>query len=723
MLQAELTGQLEKITYSNEENGYTVAKIRVKGHKNLVTVTGNFAQLNLGELLKITGEWHNHPRYGEQFKVITCESVTPATAEGIEKYLGSGLIKGVGPVMAKRIVTLFGADTLEIMEKSIGRLKEVEGIGEKRFRMIRGAWDEHKEIKEVMIFLQGCGVSPAYAARIFKRYGHDAIRKVKENPYRLATDIFGIGFLSADNIAERMGIARDSIYRAEAGILYMLNQLSGNGHVYYPYEPLIEECMKMLQVARDIIVKAFGKIASEKKIVFEDINDDDLSANNKAVYLSRLYLAEVGIAESIKQLFSHQKRLREFDIKAAIAQVENDVGIRLAEKQAEAIHEAITKKVLVITGGPGTGKTTIINSILKVYAGQGQRVLLAAPTGRASKRMSEATGHEAKTIHRLLEFSPLEGRFKRDAKNPLNADLIVIDEASMVDTILMHYLLNAVPLSATLIFVGDVDQLPSVGSGNVLRDIITSGSVPTVMLNEIFRQAGKSLIVTNAHIINSGNRPSLSYNSEELQDFYFLQVETPEKIVERIISLCRDRIPERFRFDPVKDIQVLAPMNRGMIGTINLNIELQKALNPAGKEMVKGYKTFKTGDKVMQVVNNYDKDVFNGDIGLIKEIDNEYQKVLVDYDGRTVAYESRDIDEIVLAYAVSVHKSQGSEYPAVIMPVHTQHYLLLQRNLLYTGITRGKRLVILIGTRKALSIAINNNTPRKRYSWLQKRLE
>ena len=718
----EIRVQIERITYYNQENGYTIAKAKVGGRHHLVTVVGNLLSINPGEVLKLKGQWHFHPKFGEQFKIVSYESVVPATVEGTEKYLGSGLIKGIGPVMAKRLVSRFGLETLNIIETDIQKLHEVEGIGDKRIEMIRKAWDDQKEIREVMLFLQGHGVSPAYGAKIFKQYGKESIKVVQENPYRLATDIFGIGFVTADKIAENIGISKDSQIRAEAGILYVLNQLSDDGHVYYPYEPLIEECKKILDVDKEPIIKAFGKISMDKKIIIEDLNKEDIKENNKAVYLTKFYIAEVGAAGILKALTQAPKTLRSFDKDKTIEWVQGDLKITFAEGQKQAVKEAIDKKIIVVTGGPGTGKTTIINSIIRIYGKAGQRVLLTAPTGRAAKRMTEATGHEAKTIHRLLEFSPKEGGFKRDENNPLEADLIVIDETSMVDTVLMYHFLKAVPREATLILVGDVDQLPSVGAGNVLKDVIDSGLIPVVRLTEIFRQAKESLIVVNAHRINNGQMPIFSHQKDHPQDFYFFEIEEPQMVLEKIIDLCREKIPKKFGYNPVNDIQVLTPMHRGVAGTSNLNAELQKHLNTSQDELVRGGRVLKVGDKVMQIRNNYDKDVFNGDIGRIAGIDREEQEVVVDYDGRPVSYEYADLDEIVIAYAVSVHKSQGSEYPAVVMPVLTQHYMLLQRNLLYTGITRGKKLVILVGTKNAVAIAVKNNKPQRRYTLLRERL-
>ncbi|MGD0886391.1 MAG: ATP-dependent RecD-like DNA helicase [Thermodesulfovibrionales bacterium] len=718
----EIKGQVERITYHNEENAFTIAKVKIGGRHDLVTVVGNLPSVSPGEVLKLKGEWHNHPKFGEQFKITSYESVVPATVKGIEKYLGSGLIKGIGPIMAARLVATFGLETLQVIETDTTRLAEVDGIADKRIVMIKKAWDDQKEIREVMVWLQGNGVSPTYGAKIYKQYGKESVTIVQHNPYRLATDIFGIGFITADKIAEQIGISKESQMRAEAGILYVLHQLSDDGHVYYPYEPLVEECKKILGLERDIIVKAFGKIATDKKIIIEDLNTEELKENNKAVYLARFHACEVGIAARLRALMVIPKTLRYFDRDKAIDWVQGELKIQLAENQTVAVKEAIEKKVLVVTGGPGTGKTTIINSIIRIYKRLGQRVLLAAPTGRAAKRMQEATAHEAKTLHRLLEFSPKEGRFKRDENNPVGADLLVIDEASMVDTVLMFQFLKAVPTEATLILVGDVDQLPSVGAGNVLKDVIDSGLVPTVRLTEIFRQAKESMIIVNAHRVNSGEMPLVTHHGSHPQDFFFFQQEEPEKALEKIVELCRERIPQRFGYKPIDDIQVLTPMHRGVVGASNLNTELQKCLNPSADEFTRGGKVLKVGDKVMQIRNNYDKEVFNGDIGRITRIDREEQEIVVNYGGRAVPYDYPDLDEIVLAYAVSVHKSQGSEYPVVVIPIMTQHYMLLQRNLLYTGITRGKKMVVLVGTKKAVAIAIKNNKPQKRHTLLKERL-
>jgi exodeoxyribonuclease V alpha subunit len=789
----EIKGQVERITYFNEENSYTIAKMKVQGRSGLVTVVGTFFSITPGEVLKLLGYWDNHPKYGEQFRALSYEAVLPASAKGIEKYLGSGMIRGIGPVMAKRLVERFGAETLDIIEKDIGRLQEVDGIGEKRIEMVKRAWEEQKDIRDVMIFLQGQGVSPAYAVKIYKQYGKDSVAVVGENPYRLATDIFGIGFLIADRIAEKLGVPKDAPMRAEAGILYVLNELSDDGHVYYPYIPLVKECGKVLDLDEKTIPPAIDAMARAGKLVVEglprallptgkgetpgagkprlslprgletpavdppgpgeyaispipdprsptsdlaegvysDLRIPNLpkastptselrTAFGPPVYLARFHSAEVGISSRLRLLFTYPKQLRLLNVEEALQWVQNTLRITLSVNQIEAVRDSISRKIMVVTGGPGTGKTTIIDAIIRIYRKMGQKVLLAAPTGRAAKRMTETTGFEAKTIHRLLEYSP--GGFKRDETNLLDADLIIIDESSMIDTILMHHFLKAVPPKATLILVGDVDQLPSVGAGNVLKDIIDSRHIPTVRLNDIFRQSQESMIIVNAHRINNGEMPHSGGNDGSLRDFYFFQIEEPEEVLKKIVYLCKESVPRRYGYHPLTDIQVLTPMHRGTVGVANLNMELQRELNPMPDGVMRAGKTLKVGDKVMQVRNNYDKDTYNGDIGRVSKIDEEVQEVRVDFDGRLVVYEYSELDEIVLAYAISVHKSQGSEYPVVIMPLLTQHYMLLQRNLLYTGVTRGKKLVILVGTRKALAIAIKNNRPQERYTLLKDRL-
>jgi len=721
---ADLQGQIERITYTNEENGFTIAKIRVFGNPQLVTVVGNLIAPMPGEVIKMRGEWINHPQYGEQFKIMHYKTSVPATVLGIQKYLGSGLIKGIGPIMAKRIVNTFGEKTLEIIEEDIEKLVSIAGIGKKRINMISLAWNEQKEIRNVMVFLQSHGVSSAYATKIFKQYGDRSIAVVQKNPYRLATEIFGIGFVTADRIAEELGFTKDSELRVAAGILYVLHQLSDDGHVYYPYDLLIGKGQEVLEVDREIIVKALGTIAFEKKIIIEDLNNklENFRENNKAVYLAKYHVCETGAAAKLRRLLKAPKTIRTIDSKKAIDWVQKRLKITLSKNQLNAVECCLENKVLVITGGPGTGKTTIINAILKIFSKLNVKIMLAAPTGRAAKRMTEATGHEAKTIHRLLEYSLKKSGFQKNEENALNCDLLIIDEVSMIDTILMYHLLKAIPPGATFILVGDANQLPSVGAGNVLKDIISSNAVPVVELIEIFRQAKESLIIVNAHKINSGIMPLLVPSGKNMNDFYFIEQEDPEEVVKVILEITKNRIPERFGFDPTDDIQVLTPMHRGVAGSGNLNVELQNVLNPVEDGILRGNQNFRVRDKVMQIRNNYDKEVFNGDLGRIKSINSEHHEVIITFDGRDILYDFAELDEIVLAYSISVHKSQGSEYPVVIIPILTQHYMLLQRNLIYTAVTRGKKLVVMVGTKKALAIGIKNNKMEKRYSYLTSRL-
>jgi len=719
---ADLQGQIERITYTNEENGYTIAKVKVYGRRDLVTVVGNFMAPIPGEILKMQGEWANHPKFGEQFKVVHYKSLVPASVAGVEKYLGSGLIKGIGPVMAKRIVKKFEKETLDIIEQEVEKLTEVDGIGRKRIEMIKKAWADQKEIRQVMIFLQSHGVSSAYATKIFKTYGNESIEVVQENPYRLATDIFGIGFLTADRIAEKLGFAKDSELRAEAGILYVLHQLADEGHVYYPFQPLVNKCQEILEVDQEILSRALTSLNAEKKIVIDDLQEKESKADYQAVYLAKFHLSETNIAARLKALINAPKSIRPIDPDKALKWVQKQLDITLASKQIDAVRRAVMDKVLVITGGPGTGKTTIVNAILKIFVKSGIKLLLAAPTGRGAKRMSEATGYEAKTIHRLLEYSIQKGGFQKNDQTPLRCDLLIVDEASMIDTILMHHLLKAIPPRVTFILVGDVNQLPSVGAGNVLHDIIASGAVPVMELNEIFRQARESLIIVNAHKIKQGLMPAFKPSGHKLADFYFIEQEEQEKVLGIILELVKERIPKRFGFDPIDDIQVLTPMHKGMVGAGNLNLELQNALNPGPDSLSRGGKNFRINDKVMQVQNDYEKEVFNGDLGRIVRINLEAQEVTIDFDGKKVPYDYPDLDEVVLAYAISIHKSQGSEYPAVVIPILTQHYVLLQRNLIYTAVTRGKKLVVMVGSKKALAMGIGNDKTKKRYTHLRHRL-
>ncbi|MBI5183088.1 MAG: ATP-dependent RecD-like DNA helicase [Nitrospinae bacterium] len=721
-----IQGEMERIVYANEENHFTIGKMHIEGRKELATVIGVLMYVNPGETLRLTGEWVHHKKFGEQFKIDSYISVVPSTLNGIEKYLASGLIEGIGPVMASRLVKRFGLDTINIIDNETERLDEVEGIGEKRIESIKKAWGVQKGIREVMIFLQGNGITPGYSSKIYKRYGDSSISIVKENPYRLASDISGIGFKIADRIAQNLGIEPHSLIRVEAGIIFVLEGLADNGHVCYPYEGLIEESQKILNVERDIVIEGIAKAFKEGRIIIEDINEniEEFKENKKLIYLKPFHVAEVGIAKMLKEIKEVDRGFRPIDSGRAIKWLEGILDIRLSEDQKRGVISATRNKVLVITGGPGTGKTTIVNSIIKIYKQEEIKILLSAPTGRAAKRLSEATGREAKTIHRLLEYSPRTNRFQRDRERPLNGDVIIIDEASMIDNTLMYYLLKAIPLNAVLILIGDVNQLPSVGAGNVLRDIINSGVVEVIELTEIFRQAKKSMIVVNAHRINQGEFPYLQdRDKDKLSDFYFIDEEVPEKVVEIIKDLCTRRIPNRFKTIGKDDIRVTTPMHKGVVGTENLNIELQKVLNPTGIEIVRGGRIFRINDRVMQIKNNYSKDIYNGDIGKIVDINPEDHKVIIEFDTGRLVYESNELDELILAYAVSVHKSQGSEYPAVIMPILTQHYILLQRNLLYTAVTRAKKLAVLVGTKKALAIALKNDNIQKRYTYLKERLQ
>ena len=711
-----LEGVLERIVFFNEENNFTVARLQALGKRDLVTIVGCLPLPTPGETLRLKGQWVVDTKFGQQFRVESCLSVLPATIIGIQKYLGSSLIKGIGPIMAKRIVDKFGLDTFDIIEDNPERLTEAEGIGPIRTERITKAWQEQKQIREVMVFLQGHEISPAYAVKIFKTYGDKAISVVKENPYRLALDISGIGFKTADKVAWSMGIDPNSQIRAEAGIIHVLSELVDEGHVYYPFEELKKKTAELLEIDQAILDTALSTLAHQERILIEKLPEV------QAVYLTPLHVAETNAARRLRALIGSPKQSLQIDVEKAVEWVQSTSHIDLAETQKLALRKAISGKVLVLTGGPGTGKTTLINSLVRILEKKGQRIVLASPTGRAAKRLSDVTGKEAKTIHRLLEFSPKEGGFKRNEDNPLDADLVIIDEASMVDILLMNHLLKAIPLAATLLLVGDVDQLPSVGPGNVLKDIINSGSVETVVLTEIFRQAQESLIIVNAHRVNRGDFPQLKPQLGQRSDFYFIEKDTPEEVVTVIKELCAKRLPNAFRLSPLEDIQVMTPMHRGTVGVANLNAELQALLNPQGKVITRGGHLFRVNDKVMQVKNNYEKDVFNGDIGTLACIDLEEQKVQIKFEDRIIDYELSDLDDLVLAYAISIHKSQGAEYPAVIVPLLPQHYIMLQRNLLYTAITRAKRLVVLVGSKRAIAIAVRNNKVQRRYTNLAARL-
>lgn len=703
---------MERVTFHNPENGFCVLRVKARGHRDLVTTVGHAAMISAGEWITASGTWTNDRNHGLQFKAQFLRSSAPSTVDGIEKYLGSGMIRGIGPVYAQRLVKMFGKDVFDIIEEAPERLREVEGIGPVRAAKITAGWADQKVIREIMVFLHQHGVGTARAVRIFKTYGTDAIQVMSENPYRLARDIRGIGFRTADTIAEKLGIEKTAMVRVRAGISFALTEAMGDGHCGLPRAELIGLAGKLLEVPAPLIENALLEELAEKTVTADRVGEVE------CIFLTGLYLAERSIAEQLIRIRAGALPWAEIDADKALPWIEQRTGLTLANSQAEAIRLALHSKIIVITGGPGVGKTTIINSVLRILAAKGVKLLLCAPTGRAAKRMTEATGMEAKTIHRLLEFDPKAFGFKRNDENPLDCDLLVVDESSMVDVLLMQSLMKAVPTHAALFIVGDTDQLPSVGPGQVLADIINSGAVPVVRLTEVFRQAAESKIITSAHAINAGRLPDLAPPDGEA-DFYFVPAADPEQAVPRIVELVSKRIPRRFGFDPIKDIQVLCPMNRGGVGARSLNIELQATLNPAGDKRIERFGwTFAPGDKVMQIENDYDKDVFNGDIGMIEDVDLDEGDVTVDFDGRTVTFLFGELDSLVPAYAVTIHKSQGSEYPAVVIPIMTQHYAMLQRNLIYTGVTRGKKLVVLVGQKKAIAIAVKNVSGRRRWSKL-----
>ena len=698
---------VERITYQNPENGYSVLKVKVKGYNDLVTLVGNLLEVPVGSVLLCRGEWKVDKRYGSQFVAATWEETMPATVYGIEKYLGSGLVKGIGPRFARAIVQRFGTETIDIIETEIERLYEVPNIGRKRVAKIRESWEKQKDIKNVMLFLQGSGVSTAYAAKIYREYGKESIDKVRENPYRLADDIWGIGFKTADGIAAKMGYEKEDPRRCRSGILYTLGQLSDEGHVYAGEEQLVKTAGQLLEAGETAIRDTLAGM----------LQAEDLILDKEAIYLPPFYHAECGTSRRLRDLAESTGRSL-FDGLFDPSSLTAETGIEYDEVQLAAIRQAVTSKVMVLTGGPGTGKTTTTQGIIAALKKAGLRVLLAAPTGRAAKRMSEATGMEAKTIHRLLEYNPQDG-YKRNDENPLEGDALIVDECSMIDILLMNNLLKAVPVGMRLVLVGDIDQLPSVGAGNVLRDIIDSQRIPVVRLVRIFRQAQKSRIVMSAHAINRGKFPDTSNGRDT--DFFFMKEEDPERAAESIVRLVKERLPRAYRESPDR-IQVLTPMQRGVVGAANLNLLLQQALNPSGPSLSRGGYTYRQGDRVMQLRNNYDKDVFNGDLGYIREVDTEERTLKVDFDGKWVEYDVTELDELTLAYATTIHKAQGSEYPIVVMPVLMTHFVMLQRNLIYTGITRAKKICVLLGAAKALAYAVRNVSVLKRNTRLKERL-
>ncbi len=713
--QERLSGTVERITYHSEETGFSVLRVRVKGRREPVAVTGCLASVSAGEFVEASGEWVNDKTYGPQFRASELLIVPPATTEGIEKYLASGMVRGVGPHFAKVLVEAFGEEVFSVIERQPEKMLSLPGIGRKRMDMVVEAWHEQQAVRDIMVFLQSHGVGTARAVRIYKTYGERAIATVSSNPYRLVLDIQGIGFKTADAIASRLGIPRDSVARARAGLRHVLQEISSEGHCAATKKRLAAEAVELLGIGEELVVDAIRQEIVEGGVVQDEIGGEP------CIYLAPVYRAERGVAEAIGLLRDGAAPWGEVDA-AALDDVEAQTGLVLSRSQKEALSLALGSKLLVVTGGPGVGKTTILNAFLRIVRSLGQRVLLCAPTGRAAKRLSESTGIEARTIHRLLAFDPATFGFRHTRDNPLVADLVVVDEASMIDVSLMHALLSAVPRNAALIIVGDADQLPSVGPGAVLDDMIASGAVPVVRLTEVFRQAAQSRIIVNAHRINSGEMP-LDNDGGGLTDFYFVEADTPGEIHSKLLEVVRNRIPAKFGFDPVRDIQVLSPMNRGGLGVASLNISLQKVLNPESRGGVMRYGTnYARGDKVIQQVNDYDKEVFNGDIGVILTVDEDDQLVTVDFDGREVGYAFGELDELGLAYATSIHKSQGSEYPAVVIPLAMQHYMLLRRNLLYTAVTRGRELVMIIGQKKALSMAVNNRDASVRLTNLAARI-
>ena len=709
-----VTGTVESIVFRNDETGYTVCAVKTHGgcvrqRDTVVTIVGSCAAVWEGEELHAEGQWVRHPSHGQQFQARTITCITPTSTEGLRRYLASGMIKGIGPKFAQRIVDRFGERTLEVIDKESGRLREVEGIGEGRRKLIKESWTEQRGVREIMIFLQSHGIGTAKASRIYRQYGADAIAVVKRNPYRLCEDVWGIGFKTADGIALSVGIPHDSEVRARAGLIYTLQTEADEGHCFTLECDLLLHAQELLGITVEILGDALAKEFEKGTLIKED----------SRIYLRDLFRAETRVAAILRRLLDAPQPFAPIDATRAIPWSESKMGLNLAPLQREALRNAVTSKVSIITGGPGVGKTTIIRALTEIFGARKLDIRLAAPTGRAAKRMSEATGREAQTIHRLLKFNPNIGGFEFNLDNPMSGDCFILDETSMIDIRLMDQFLQALPDSVTLVLVGDTDQLPSVGPGNVLRDLIASGAIPCCRLDTIFRQDTSGLIVRNAHHVNRGEPLETCAGDS---DFYFVETGEPDKIIARTVDLMTQRIPSKFKLDPLADVQVLTPMRRNLLGTENLNDVIQAALNPSGPSLVRGCTHFRVNDRVMQLRNNYDKEVFNGDIGFIKQVDEEDRALVVLFDGKPVRYAQSELDELVLAYACSIHKSQGSEYPAVIVLLHTQHYKLLQRNLLYTAITRGKRLVLVVGSSRAVHIAIQANQVRERRTSLRERL-
>ena len=711
----QLRGYVERITFQNPENGYTVAQLQEPGKKQLTCIVGSFPGVQPGESLVCHGGWKQHPTHGLQFEVDFYQTEMPADCQGIAKYLGSGLIKGIGAKYAEKIVEKFGTETLNVIDQSPDRLLEVAGIGKGRLEKIKRCWSEQRSIRDLMLFLQRFGVSPTYAQKIFRFYGADAQRKISEDPYCLAREIHGIGFKTADAIAQKMGVEKDSPQRIDAGIEFVLFSLSDEGHTCYAVEEFLPEAETILEVSQPQISARLEVLCQEERLISARLGM--VLMDRPFIWLKKHFDFECSIARDLRRLVKAESLLRSIEVSKAVRWVEQLLKIELAPNQAKAVSAALVEKVHIITGGPGTGKSTITNAILLITEQLTARIMLAAPTGRAAKRMSEITKRKASTIHSLLEVDFKTMGFKRNRQNPLECDLLIVDEASMIDTSLMYHLLKAIPSHARVIFIGDINQLPSVGPGNVLKDLIASQKLGVSLLTDIYRQAAGSRIIVNAHRINEGQMPHLDNLPEG--DFFFLEGEEPLAVLSIIQELVVKRLPHRYGFDSFQDIQVLAPMKKGVIGTENLNSVLQQTLNPKGTAVESFGRSYRVGDKVMQLRNNYDKEVFNGDIGRVQEIDTIEQQLLVEIEGRQVCYSFEELDELVLAYAVSIHKYQGSECPCVVIPIHTTHFKLLYRNLVYTGVTRGKRLVVLVGTRRALLLAVKNDEVKRRYTGLR----